>query len=98
MIITFACVFGACKNGSSDLQTNKVMLTDTTGNYSKGISSDTAAEMQKVTRPANHESNESRSKTTSSSVTSIDNSMASTSNENTKTNTKDKKKGWSNRA
>jgi hypothetical protein len=51
MIITIASVFGACKNGSSDLQTNKVVLTDTTGNYSKGLSSDTVVEIQKVTKP-----------------------------------------------
>src|SRR5450631_1339001 len=37
MIITIVSVFGACKNGSSDLQTNKVTLADTTGNYSKSI-------------------------------------------------------------
>ena len=98
MIITIAFVFGACKNGSSDLQTNKVMLTDTTGNYSKSISSDTVAEMQKVAKPANHESNESRNKPTNSSVTSRDNSTISTNNENTTTNATAKKKGWSSRA
>jgi hypothetical protein len=98
MIITIVSVFGACKNGSSDLQTNKVTLTDTTGNYSKSISSDTAVEMQKVAKPANHESNESRNKTTNSSVTSRDNSTSSTNNENTTTSATTKKKGWSSRA
>ena len=83
MIITIAFVFGACKNGSSDLQTNKVMLTDTTGNYGKNISSDTDAEMQKATN---------------SPVTSTDNSTISTNNENTTTNATAKKKGWSSRA
>lgn len=95
MVIAIASVFGACKNGSSDLQTNKVMLTDTTGNYKNNTSSDTGTA---ITKHSNHESNERRSKATSSSSTS-GNNTASTGTENTTTTTTTtKKKGWSNRA
>lgn len=96
IVIAITSVFGACKNGSSNLDTNKVMLTDTTGNYNNSISSDTPAATHRRTKSSNYEANESRSKTTTSSPKSVNNT-ASAKNERTTTTTA-KKRGWSNRA
>ena len=52
MIISIASVFAACKSDSkTDLQTNKVMLTDSSGIYNSSASSDTGTAVQKGARP-----------------------------------------------
>ena len=51
MIITIASVFAACKSDPNDLQTNKVMLTDSSGTTNSSASSDTATAVQKGARP-----------------------------------------------
>ena len=96
MVMTIASLFAACKSGSkSDLQTNKVMLTDTTGIYQNSASSDTGTASQRGAKPsAVSESQNSNSSTTSPTS---NNNTTSTSNATTTTTTT-KKKGWSNRA
>lgn len=98
LVIAIISVFGACKNGSSNLETNKVMLTDTTGRYSNSVSSDTATAAHRITRSSNYEANESRSKSTTSSPKSGNNTASAKNESATTTTTTTKKKGWSNRA
>ena len=73
MIITIAAVFAACKSDPDDLQTNKVMLTDSAGINTANASSDTAA-VQKACRPVIISKTTSSEKTT----TSTSNSSGST--------------------
>jgi len=51
MIITIASVFAACKSNPDNLQTNKVLLTDSSGVSSGSASSDTATAAQKGAKP-----------------------------------------------
>ena len=96
MIITIATVFAACNSDSkSDLQTNKVMLTDTAGIYNSNASSDTGTAVKTGAKPV------AASKSTRSPATSTSRgNTASTGNgtTTTTTTTTTQKKGWSNRA
>jgi hypothetical protein len=101
MIVTIASVFAACKSDTkTDLQTNKVMLTDTTGIYKNNMSSDTGSALQRGEKPSNvyrtHNTNTNESRT-SSNRTSNNNNTASTNNRTTTTTTT-RRKGWSSRA
>ena len=97
LIITIASVFTACKSDSSDLQTNKVMLIDSSRISNSSASSDTATVVREEARPVAV----SREKTrTSTSTSNGGGNTASTGNGTTTstTTTTTKKKGWSNRA
>lgn len=98
LILLISASLAACKTDTkTDLQTNKVMLTDTSGIYNNSGSSDTGTALQKGERPSKikyHESerteNEKISRSPERSTTST-----TTTTENTTTT---RKKGWSNRA
>ena len=97
LIIMIASVFAACKSDSTDLQTNKVMLTDSSGISNSSASSDTATAVQKGARPVAV----SREKTRSSTSTSNSGGNTASSGNGTTTTTTTsttQKKGWSNRA
>jgi len=100
MIITIASVFAACKSDSkSDLETNKIMLTDSTGVMNGSASSDTG----KVVNSGTVSKSNTSQKTKTSTSASSSGSTASTGNGNTTTTTTTttttaKKKGWSSRA
>lgn len=100
MIITIASVFTACKSDSkSDLETNKIMLTDSTGVMNGSASSDTG----KVVNSGTVSKSNTSQKTKTSTSASSSGSTASTGNGNTTTTTTTttttaKKKGWSSRA
>lgn len=103
MVITIATVFAACKSDSkSDLQTNKVMLTDTSGVYNNNASSDTGTALQRGARPSavsnRNNSNETRSEKTNSSTAGTNNNNASTNNGNATTTSTRRKRGWSSKA
>ena len=104
MAITIASVFAACKSDSkTDLQTNKVMLTDTTGIYKNNMSSDTGTALQRGERPVavskNHSSAESgREKTRTSTATSKSGGNTASTGNTTTTTTTTRRKGWSSRA
>src|ERR1035437_7100686 len=107
MAMSIASVFAACKSDSNtDLQTNKVMLTDTTGIYQNSTSSDSGTALQRGERPSNvsksYNSIESgREKTNTCTKSSNNNNTASrnrNTNTTTTTTTTTKKKGWSSRA
>lgn len=101
MIITIASVFAACKSNPNDLQTNKVMLTDSSGINASSASSDTATAGQKGVRPV-IVSKSTSSEKTKTSTSNTSGSAASTGNGTTTTTTTTttaaKKKGWSSRA
>lgn len=94
--MAIASLFAACKSGSkSDLQTNKVMLNDTTGVYQNSASSDTGTAPQRGEKPS--AVSESQNSNNSTSTKTSNDNTTSTSNATT-TTTMTKKKGWSNRA
>ncbi|MEO8412038.1 MAG: glycine zipper domain-containing protein [Ginsengibacter sp.] len=97
MVMTIASLFAACKSGSnSDLKTNKVMLTDTTGVYQNSASSDTGTALQRGEKPSAVSKSQTQGSSTTSTKTPNGNTT-STSNATTTTTTTEKK-GWSNRA
>jgi uncharacterized protein YcfJ len=87
-------VFAACKNDSSDLDTNKVMLTDTTGNCDNSTLPDTATATKKEQRQTGRGSTER----TNSSVVTSGSDATSKTNENTNADVSKKRPGWSSRA
>ncbi len=92
IIITIACLFTACKsNSKSDLQTNKVMLTDTTAGYSNDMTTDVGKTENERGKTNTAASTSHKSNTT---VSSANNTSTATSTSTTTA----KKKGWSNRA
>lgn len=95
IILATASVFTACKSDSkSDLETNKIIMSDTTGAYPASAASDTGTALQRGERPlpvSTNTSPEKKYKSPKSTATS------STKNETTTTTTT-KKKGWSSRA
>lgn len=106
ILLAFAIsmVFAACQNDSKkDLETNKVMLTDTSASYNNNTSSDTGLAAKTGVKPKTqkHESGNDKpvadnNSTTSSSTTTPDNNSSTSST--TTTTTTAKKKGWSNKA
>lgn len=85
LIITIAFLFVTCKSNKSDLETNKVMLTDTTESYKNSMTTDvgkTNNENEKAKAPA------SKSYNNNTSTSTVKHVSATTT----------KKKGWSNRA
>lgn len=95
-VLTITGVFAACNNKNDEnLQTNRVMLTDTTSIYDNSSSSDTGTALQRgeristATTPRESLNYKSDSKT--SSETYERNATSSTSKHAAK-------KGWSNRA
>jgi hypothetical protein len=105
LAFAIASTFAACHSDSkTDLETNKVMLTDTAGVYNNNLSSDTGFADKTGVKPSSHNSNNS-SKSNGDNNTASDKSSASTtsgsannSTANTTTTTTTKKKGWSNKA
>ena len=94
MALAITSVFAACKSDSkSDLETNKIIMSDTTGAYSANASSDTGTAMQRGERPLPASANTNEKRYESPKRTS----SSSTRNETTTTTTA-KKKGWSSRA
>ncbi len=104
MAFAIASVFAACKSDSkSDLETNKVMLTDTTGMYNNNMSSDTSTAIKTGARPIEHSKSHSSASNgkvnnTGSGKSTSASSNNSNSTANTTTTTTTRKKGWSNRA
>lgn len=97
MVLSIASLFAACKSGSkSDLQTNKVMLTDTTGIYKNSASSDTGTVLQRGKKPSPVSKSQTSNSSTTSTKTSNDNTTSTSNATNTTTTTKNT--GWSNRA
>ncbi len=95
MALAIASVFAACKSDSkSDLETNKIILSDTTGAYPANASSDTGTAIQRGERPLPASAKTTTKKTYESPKST---SSSSTRNETTTTTTT-KKKGWSSRA
>jgi hypothetical protein len=101
MIITIAFVFAGCNSGKSDLETNKILLTDTSGIHNGSASSDTSTAVKTGARPAavTKTTHTEKSGTTTSTSGNSGNA-ASTNNGTTTTTTTSttQKKGWSNRA
>ena len=94
IVIVIASVFAACKSDSkSDLQTNRIILSDTTGAHSANASSDTGTAIQRGERPLPASANTAEKRYENPKRTS----NSSTKNETTTTTTT-KKKGWSSRA
>ena len=103
MVMVIASVFASCKSDPSDLQTNKVLLTDSSGINNSSASSDTGTAVQKGVKPAavSKSSSSSSNKTSTSTSTTKSGNNASSGNETTTTTTTTttaKKKGWSSRA
>lgn len=94
MAVAIASVFAACKSDTkSDLETNKIIMSDTTGAYPANASTDTGTALQRGERPlpvAKH--------TPERTSESPKREASSTGNETTTTTTTTKKKGWSSRA
>ncbi len=96
MVLAIASVFAACKSDSkSDLETNKIIMSDTTGAYSANASGDTGTAIQRGERPLPASAKTTTKKTYESPKSTPG---SSTKNETTSTTTTTKKKGWSSRA
>ena len=96
MVITIATVFASCKSDSTDLQTNKIMLTDSSGISNSSASSDTATVVEKGARPVLVSGEKTRTSTSTRVGKSASAGNGTTTT--TTTTTATKKKGWSNRA
>ena len=88
IIVIIACMLSACKNSKTDLQTNKVMPTDTSALYNNNSSSTVGQKAKEVSKSQTSASNQGKSSTSASDKTVSSTSQTSTT----------KKKGWSNRA
>jgi cytochrome c556 len=94
MLVAVLFIFSACKNNNKDdMQTNRVMLTDTTSIYSHTASSDTGSALKRGERvhdvaKSQHSNETATASSDKSTTTSPDNSNGETA----------QKKGWSNRA
>jgi hypothetical protein len=100
MIITIVSVFAGCNSGKSDLETNKVLLTDTSGIHNGNASSDTSAAVKTGARPAAVSKSTHSEKTgaTTSTPGNSGNAASTNNGTTTTTTTTTQKKGWSNKA
>ena len=103
MVITIATVFAACKSDSkSDLQTNKVMLTDTSGVYNNNASSDTGTALQRGLGLQQFLIETAQMKPAAKKqillLQGTNNNNASTNNGNATTTSTRRKRGWSSKA
>jgi hypothetical protein len=101
MIFAIAAVFAACKSDSkADLETNKVILSDSSMSVTGSASSDTGTAVVKgtVTTPVARSTRSTKTSTSgSNNNTAASNTGSSTTTTTTTSNTT-KKKGWSSRA
>ncbi|MDQ6904239.1 MAG: glycine zipper domain-containing protein [Bacteroidota bacterium] len=94
MALAIASVFAACKSDSkTDLETNKIIMSDTTGAYPANASSDTGTAVQRGERPLPASNTAAETRNESPKSTSASSTKTETTNRTTT-----KKKGWSSRA
>ena len=87
MIITVASVFAGCNSGKTDLETNKVMLTDTSGIHNGSATSDTGAAVKTGAKPAAVSKTTHSEKTGTTTSTSGNSGNAASTNNGTTTTT-----------